>query len=270
MSVVLYEPPVVGIIGLGHLGRALLEGIVTHTYHTVKASDVRPVELIKPIFSRIEVTQDNNKLAEKVEVLILAVRPQDMEEVLDEIKQFTGLLITFAAGLPLDYYTQRVPEATVIRAMTNLSVAYGQGMTAWVTTTDTPPEQVFLAQALFSDLGYCIQFKQDDESHLDVVTALSGSGIAYLAQVFNSMKVVGTEQGLSEKDAESTVLETVKGLLALYHNTDLSLKEIVSSVTSKGGTTEAGLETMREQGLETALKRGLEDTISKCKDLSDY
>jgi pyrroline-5-carboxylate reductase len=98
MSVVLYEPPVVGIIGLGHLGRALLEGIVTHTYHTVKASDVRPVELIKPIFSRIEVTQDNNKLAEQVEVLILAVRPQDMEEVLDEIKQFTGLLITFAAG----------------------------------------------------------------------------------------------------------------------------------------------------------------------------
>ena len=270
MSVVLYEPPVVGIIGLGHLGRALLEGIVTHTYHTVKASDVRPVELIKPIFSRIEFTQDNNKLAEQVEVLILAIRPQDMEEVLDEIKQFTGLLITFAAGLPLDYYTQRVPEATVIRAMTNLSVAYGQGMTAWVANTDTPPEQVFMAQALFSDLGYCIQFKQDDESHLDVVTALSGSGIAYLAQVFNSMKVVGTEQGLSETDAESTVLETVKGLLALYHNTDLSLKEIVSSVTSKGGTTEAGLETMREQGLETALKRGLEDTISKCKDLSDY
>ncbi len=270
MSAILYEPPVVGVIGLGHLGRALLEGIFTYTPHMIKASDVRPIVLSDPKFARIPVMQDNRQLAKEVGVLILAIRPQDMEKVLDEIKHFKGVLITFAAGLPLDYYHARVPNATVVRAMTNLSVAYGQGMTGWVTKEENSQEQVWLAQNLFSDLGHCINFEVEDESHLDVVTALSGSGIAYLAQVFNSMKEVGTKQGLSERDAESTVLETVKGLLSLYSNTDLSLKEIVTSVASKGGTTEAGLKTMREQGLETALKQGLEDTISKCKDLSDY
>ena len=71
---------------------------------------------------------------------------------------------------------------------------------------------------MLTDLGNCIKVREEDESHLDVVTALSGSGIAYLAQVFDSMKVVGMEHGLSEKDAELTVLETVKGLLTLYRS----------------------------------------------------
>ena len=269
MSAILYEPPVVGLIGLGHLGNALLEGIFNHTPHMIRASDVRPIILSDPKFSHIPVMQDNRRLAKEVGVLILAVRPQDMEQVLDEISDFTGLIITFAAGLPLQYYSSRVREATIVRAMTNLSIAYGQGMTAWVTSAESVDEDVWIANALFSDLGNCIRVVEADESHLDVVTALSGSGLAYLAQVFDSMKVVGMEHGLSEKDAELTVLETVKGLLTLYRNTDLSLDEIVSSVASQGGTTEAGLQTMRAKGLETALKQGLEDTISKCKDLAD-
>jgi pyrroline-5-carboxylate reductase len=245
MSAILYEPPVVGLIGLGHLGNALLEGIFNHTPHMIRASDVRPIILSDPKFSRIPVMQDNRRLAKEVGVLILAVRPQDMEQVLDEISDFTGLIITFAAGLPLQYYSSRVREATIVRAMTNLSIAYGQGMTAWVTSAESVEEDVWIANALFSDLGNCIRVAEADESHLDVVTALS------------------------EKDAELTVLETVKGLLALYRHTDLSLDEIVSSVASQGGTTEAGLQTMRAKGLETALKQGLEDTISKCKDLAD-
>lgn len=269
MCAILYEPPLIGLIGLGHLGQALLEGIFSYTCHKVKASDVRPITLTDPKFVSVPILQDNRQLAQEVEVLVLAVRPQDMEQVLEEISDFKGLIITFAAGLPLQYYQSRVREATIVRAMTNLSIAYGQGMTAWVTSEESGEDEVWVAHALFSDLGNCFQVMEKDESHLDVVTALSGSGLAYLAQVFDSMKMVGVEYGLSEKDAELTVLETVKGLLALYGNTELSLEEIVSSVASKGGTTEAGLKTMRAKGLEIALKQGLEDTISKCKDLSE-
>ena len=269
MSAILYEPPVVGLIGLGHLGSALLEGIFTYTPHMIKASDVRPIILRDPKFARVPVMQDNRQLAKEVGILILAVRPQDMDEVLEQIADFKGLIITFAAGLPLHYYSSRVREATIVRAMTNLSIAYGRGMTAWVTSADSLEKDIWVANSLLTDLGNCIKVREEDESHLDVVTALSGSGIAYLAQVFDSMKVVGMEHGLSEKDAELTVLETVKGLLTLYRNTDLSLDEIVSSVASKGGTTEAGLKTMRAKGLERAVRQGLEDTISKCKDLSE-
>jgi len=268
MSSILYEPPPFGIIGVGHLGRALLEGVIGYTSHRVKCSNPTHINFTKPSLCRVKVIQDNRELSEQVEVLLLAVRPQDMDDVLEDIKDFRGLVISFAAGLPLSYYTPRVREATVVRAMTNLAVAYGQGMTAWVCEEGSCEEKLWMAKALFSDLGNVIQVTPKDEHHLDVITSLSGSGIAYLAQVFETMKGVGIKHGLSPKDAEITVLETVAGVLTLYQNTDLTLEEIVSSVASKGGTTEAGLKTMQRRGLERALKEGLEDTISKCEDLS--
>jgi pyrroline-5-carboxylate reductase len=100
------------------------------------------------------------------------------------------------------------------------------------------------------------------------MTALSGSGVAYLAQFFDVFKRCGIEHGLSEVEAEHTVLATVESVLEIYRQTDLSLDEIIRGVASEGGTTEAGLKTMRERGLEDAIYQGLEHTISKCEDLS--
>ena len=83
------------------------------------------------------------------------------------------------------------------------------------------------------------------------------------------MKSVGVSQGMSEAESELTVLETVSGVLAIFNSTELSLNDIVKGVASKGGTTEAGLNTMEEKGLKTALTQGLEDTISKSNSFSN-
>jgi len=271
VTAVLYESPTIGIIGLGHFGKSLAQGIVNNTCSKVWATNRHPVIWDDNKMSKwVKLCDSNQDLLSECPIIIVAVRPQDMNEVLKDLKDYEGLLISFAAGLPHSYYQSLVKRATVIRAMSNLGVAYGKGMTAWVGSEDIDSKTRWMVQSLFSDLGNSIQVDLENENHIDVVTALSGSGIAYLAQVFDTMKSVGVKQGMSEMDAELTVLETVSGVLAIFDNTELSLNDIVESVVSKGGTTEAGLKTMGVMGLETALKEGLEDTISKCKDLSDY
>lgn len=269
MTTILYESPNVGIIGLGHFGKALATGLIDHTYCGVMATSIQPVEWADSRMGKqVKMCADNKELASKCPIICVAVRPQDMDSVLEDLIDFKGLLISFAAGLPHSYYESKVKGASVVRAMSNLGVAYGKGMTAWVASEDMDIQMRRITQSLLSDLGNVIKLDLEDENQIDVVTALSGSGLAYLAQVFDSMKNVGVNHGMSEKNAELTVLETVSSVLALFDNTELSLDEIVSGVASKGGTTEAGLKTMEEKGLKTALTQGLEDTISKCNSLS--
>ena len=268
MSAVIYESPKIGIIGLGHFGKALAEGILSHTYSHVLGFNRSPVELSPALAKGLDLRTSIKDVMAECQIILLAVRPQNMMQVLTDLKDYEGLVISFAAGLPLDYYTSRLPHTTVVRAMTNLGVAYGKGMTVWVGSENMDAQIRWMTQSVFSDLGNVIELDLEDESQIDTVTALSGSGIAYLAQVFDTMKTVGVNHGMTESNAEKVVLQTVSSVLALFHNTELSLDEIVAGVASKGGTTEAGLKTMDEKGLKTALTQGLEDTISKCNSLS--
>lgn len=258
----------VGIIGMGHFGTALAKGLWTQTEYAVKCATPEPESYENSPLVGIEVLTDNRELASQVDVLCLTVRPQDMESVLEDIEDFTGLIITFAAGLPLSYYYARVKEAQIVRAMSNLGVEYGKGMSAWVTFPDVSEELGSFLSSFMADLGEHLQVEPAEESILDLMTALSGSGVAYLAQFFDVFKRCGIEHGLSEVEAEHTVLATVESVLEIYRQTDLSLDEIIRGVASEGGTTEAGLKTMRERGLEDAIYQGLEHTISKCEDLS--
>ena len=258
----------VGIIGMGHFGTALAKGLWTHTEYAVKCATPEPASYENSPLAGIEVLTDNRELASQVDVLCLAVRPQDMDSVLEDIADFTGLIITFAAGLPLSYYYARVKGAQVVRAMSNLGVEYGKGMSAWVTFPAPSEELEYFISCLMTDLGEHLRVDPAEESLLDLMTALSGSGVAYLAQFFDVFKRCGVQHGLSEKEAEQTVLATVESVLAIYRQTELTLEDIIKSVASEGGTTEAGLKTMKERGLEEAIYQGLEHTISKCEDLS--
>ena len=272
---ILYEPARLGVIGVGHFGKALVKGIISSSYYTVKCSNLTPVTFeessgyLETALSRVKVFTDNKILSEEVDSLLLTVRPQDMESVLEDIKEFKGLVITFAAGLPLAYYQERLPNASVVRAMTNLGVAYGHGMSAWVAAEGISDDLLIFTQSFFSDLGNHFQYKISDESNLDIVTAMSGSGLGFVGAILDIFNRWGEQQGLSREQSERVILETVNGLLRLYRSSDLSLEEIVSDVASEGGTTKAGLQAMLDSGLESAIFEGLNQTVSKCKELSD-
>jgi pyrroline-5-carboxylate reductase len=216
----------------------------------------------------VEVITDNKKLSEEVSTLILTVRPQDMGVVLKDIENFDGILITFAAGLPISYYKQRLPHALVVRGMSNLGVAHQKGMSGWVVGDVITPEDAIYLNSLFSTLGKDIHYLSSEESVLDIVTALSGSGIGYLAYIFNILHQWGTSHGLSIRDSEEIVVGAIESLLEVYQENEWTLEEIVSQVASEGGTTEAGLQEMESNGLSSSIFKGLDKTLLKCKDIS--
>ena len=147
-------------------------------------------------------------------------------------------------------------------------MAHQKGMSAWVGSDAISEHQLNWVTSLFSNLGNQIQYSLDEEYNLDIVTALSGSGIGYLANVFDIMQKWGGLQGLSETDSEKIVVGALKSLIEIYNQSELSLEEIVFQVASEGGTTQAGLEIMKNKGLSIAMSQGLDETLLKCVDLS--
>ena len=262
----------VGVIGVGHFGKALIKGILTHAnrvqiiltdrdskkvvwdeyHHTITGSSVRGVRSIE-------------SLKDESDVIIICVRPQNMDEVMKELIDYNGLIISFAAGLPISYYENIKPNIKLIRAMSNLAIEYGCGIIGWVKNKNCNIVDESSYHKIFINLAYSFNYNIGQESNLDTITAISGSGIAYLAQVFDIIKEVSMNNGISDSSSEVIIHRTVRGVLAIMENTDAKLDEIVNMVASEGGTTEIGIQTMKKLGLQEALTQGLTDTIEKCR-----
>ena len=252
-----------GVVGIGHFGTALIKGIFNTTNHIDIVITKRGGEnFIDP---QLKVVEDIEDMKEISDAIVLCIRPQDMNEVIEEFSDYEGLLITFAAGLPLRYYESKAPQISIIRAMSNIAIEYKEGLIAWVKNNNCKLEDDILFHNIFTQVAHLLEYEREHESALDTITAISGSGIAYLAQIFNTIKEVGMQQGLSDGDSELIIEKTVRGVLALKENTGLKLEEIVNKVASKGGTTEVGIASMKHMGMEKALSTGLKDTIVKCR-----
>ena len=262
------ECQLIGVIGVGHFGKALVNGLIFSGEYRVKCSNLTPLKFSESSLKDVIVITDNKKLSEEVDTLIIAVRPQDVDAVLEDIQDYEGLVITFAAGLPVSYYEERLPHAHIVRGMSNLGVAHQKGLSGWVVSDIISPKQLNEVTSLFSNLGTHIQYSLAQEHNLDIITALSGSGIGYLANVFNIMQNWGESEGLSEMDSEKVVVGALKSFIEIYNQSDLSLEEIVFQVASEGGTTQAGLNIMENKGLTSAISKGLDETLVKCLDLS--
>ena len=264
----------VGVIGVGHFGTALIKGILSHSNQVqILLTERDSPKLIADEYhhrisgSSVKGIGDIKSLKQNSDVIILCVRPQNMGEVMENLIDYDKLIISFAAGLPISYYEDIKPDIKLIRAMSNLSIEYGKGVVGWVTNKHCKISDESSYYKIFNNLAYSFQYKQDEESNLDTVTTISGSGIAYLAQVFDTVKGFGIENGLSDSNSEIIIQRTVEGVLSLMENTDFKLNEIVKMVASKGGTTEAGIETMEKAGLQKALTKGLVATLEKCQQI---
>lgn len=254
------------LIGYGHFGKCLQQGF-----------------------------DDKIKILKKGEVptsdiVFITVRPQDMEKILPLLKDYEGLIITFAAGLPLSYYEEHLPKKVVatqdkkqvtqdkkqaspdsyriIRAMSNIGVYFGAGVTGYVMNNNCDSNDFLIAENLFSQIGTSFRFY--DEKSLDIMTAVSGSGIAYISEICNIFTKFSESQGMSHKLSEKIIMDTLKSVITIHEKSNLSMEEIVKSVASKGGTTEAGLQTMENCGIKPAIQQGLESTMHKCQNILNH
>jgi len=254
----------IGFIGGGVMAEALIRGFLnTKMYKPNEILVSEPNDQRRQYleeFYGVLTTSENLRVLRNRKKVILAVKPQVMEEVLGDVKEEVSpehLLITIAAGLPIKFYEKRLPEGTrLIRVMPNTCAIVARSVSVISKGSFATPDDLEFVKKLFSVVGIVLTA---DERYMDGVTALSGSGPAFVALFIEALTDAGILIGLPRDLAETLALETVRGTVELISQTKKSPSEIKAMVSSPGGTTISALEIFYEKGFPgivmSAVKR---------------
>lgn len=261
------------IIGCGNMGliyaRAFLKyNIVTkQNLLLVEKSEARKEELIKLDVGEVTVPSDA-KIAES-DIIFIAVKPQDFEVLAVELKpilQSSKCIISIMAGMKISRIEAALNNPNIIRAMPNSPAELGMGMTAFATSTSIPYEQLRKAEHVLGTTGRSLYLENEEE--LDAVTALSGSGPAYFFYIVKHMIDAGIKMGFDEATSSLFVKQTMLGAFHLINNGNKSLDELIKSVASKGGTTEAALSVFNETLVGENIQKGILKARDRSEELS--
>ena len=249
---------IVGIIGTGNLGKAILTRMIENNVEVLASSKSGGTH------QGCTIGTNNKEVAQKADVVILTVKPQCMKEVLEEIKQELAgkTVISMAAGLRLGFFESRL-DAKMVRTMTNMAIEKGKGMTVYKLGASCGEDEKEKAEKILGYLGATLAV--DDEKMLDVATGISGSGIAYFLKIISLFEQAAEKQGMNKQEAKKVIIETIRGSLSLME--DKEIDTIITSVASKGGTTERGLKELAD--VEEVFDTTITKTIEKCNELGD-
>jgi pyrroline-5-carboxylate reductase len=262
----------IGFIGGGNMAAALIRGLLhseTMAADQIRASDVKAARLTE-IHEKygIETSTDNDEIVRWADVIVIAVKPQIVDRILAPIAAALkpgDLVISIAAGVPLEAFESRLPpEARVIRAMPNTAAMALAAATAIAPGAHATEEDVATAQALFEAVGRCVVL---DESLLDAVTGLSGSGPAYVMLMIEALADGGVKVGLGRDTALLLAAQTVYGAAKLQLETGEHPGRLKDMVTSPGGTAIAGLHTLESGGLRRTLIDAVEVASNRSAEL---
>ncbi len=265
----------IGFIGAGNMAEKLLSGLISSQQSEPKAiicSDVRPTRLAQLAEEYgVQTTSDNKAVIKTADIIVYAIKPQLMAEVLKETADaldISKLIISIAAGVPLAAIESLLhKDLRLIRSMPNLCVAVKEGATAIAAGTHAKPEDIDQAMAIFQSVGRCIFIK---ENHLlDAITGLSGSGPAYIFMIVDALADAGVKMGLSRRDSQELASQTVLGSAKMLLETHMHPGQLKDMVTSPGGTAIAGLHTLEKGGLRTTLINAVEAATLRSKELGD-
>lgn len=269
----------IGIIGYGNMGSAIAERI-KHKYHVfVFDKDKNKIQNLPGI-----IAADNIKdFMDKIDVVIIAVKPQDFDSVLSEIKNCIGnkLIISIAAGIKTECIEKKLGKIRVIRVMPNLPDMFGKGVNCLCKGGLATDKDLNIAQKLFKLLGSIFIFNED---MMNTVTGVSGSGPGFVFDFLEKenmdyhhiskekirdfsvdFKKAAELVGLSKKDASRIVDDTIAGSLVTISAMNVAPAVLREKVASKGGTTEAGLEVLRAGG---SLEQAVRAAVRRAEELS--
>jgi pyrroline-5-carboxylate reductase len=262
----------VGLIGAGNMGEAMLRGLLgtgtvspARCWVTNKNNDERLARLAREW--RVQTTRDKARLLAESEVVILAVKPADMPGVLREIAPLAGpghLVVSVAAGVPLEAIEGHLARVPVVRAMPNTSTAVGASATAICPGRWAGDGHLDAAREVFEAVGRVVVVP---EALFDVVTGLSGSGPAYVYLLAEAMLDAGLRAGLPRDVARALVSQTVLGAGKMLAETGEDPAALRSRVTSPGGTTMAGIQALEEAGFQAAVWEAVERAAGRSREL---
>jgi len=263
----------IGFIGSGNMASVLIKGILKAGLveeKSVFASDIDPEKLdnLKSEYGINTVFKDNKKVVEDCDIIVLAVKPQIMSRILSEIDEVLDsdkLVISIAAGISTEYIDSLTGnDLKIIRAMPNTPALIMEGATAICPGDNVSEDDLKLAREIFSAVGVVAVV---DETQMDAVTGLSGSGPAYIFMMIEALSDAGVKMGLSRKVSMKLAAQTVMGAAKLQIETGMHPGRLKDMVTSPGGTAIAGIHTLEQGALRTTLINAVENATLRSKEL---
>ena len=256
----------ISFIGSGVMAEAMIssllkqgltngEKISASGKHAERVQELNQKYGVKPFINNCEAVKEAG-------VVILSVKPQRLTEVLEDLKDAipaNALVLSIVAGATINKIGSGLNHKAVIRSMPNTPAQIGQGITVWMASNEVSPEQWKVAQQILGAFG--LEVNVDDESYLDMATALSGTGPAYIFLFMEALIDAGVHLGFPRRISEQLVLQTIKGSISYYETIQESNETHVASlrnqVTSPGGTTAEAIYFLEKAGFRTAISRAI-------------
>lgn len=263
----------IGVIGTGNMGGALVRGLLAGApahirFRVFDADPERVHSLVSLDGSRVSAAAGLEEIGSACDLVVVSVKPQDIDSVLFAISEHLQpgtMVVSTAAGVTLERLRAALgSEAKLYRIMPNLAVAVGEGVVALAPEDDADTAATGELLSLFSCLG---SSEVLSERYFDVVTAVSGSGPAFLAVVLEALEDGAVRSGLPRDVARVFVRQTAMGTARMLMGTPGSAADLKDRVSSPGGTTMAGLAVLEDQGVRGALLRAVEAATERGRQL---
>lgn len=264
---------VITLLGAGNMGSSLLSGLIRNHYPAEKLWITDPSEEklhhVKNQFP-VNITTDNQQALQHADVVILAVKPQILPQVLMDaaaiIQQKKPLVISIAAGVREASIQQWLGgQIAIVRSMPNTPALLGCGASALYANTLVSAEQHALAESILRSVGITVWLEQ--ENLMDTVTALSGSGPAYFFLMMEALQNAAIECGLPPETARLLTLQTAYGAARMALESDIDVVQLRKNVTSPGGTTEQAVRVLEEGQLRALLKKAVDAAKKRSEEL---
>lgn len=259
------------LVGCGKMGGAMLDGWLARGLKPADVIAAEPAEAIRPNKPGLRTVASSAEVSETPEIVVLAVKPQAMDGVLPDLKRFAdkgSVFLSIAAGKTLRYFADHLGQgAKVVRSMPNTPAAVRQGITVATAAPGVSASEKKRCHELLEAVGQVLWV--DDEALLDPVTALSGSGPAYVFLLVEAMAAAGAKLGLTTDMAMQLARATVAGSGELLKQSSEAASQLRINVTSPGGTTAEALKIlMAEDGIQKVFDKALAAASRRSKELA--
>lgn len=262
-----------GFIGCGNMGQAILKSLLEKkmikvSQVTVCEKDAKKRASIKKKF-KVQAISSVINVVERSNIIILAIKPQDSQVILEKISPYVGYkkyFISIMAGVKLTKIEESfVKGIAVARVMPNMAASIGESVSSLSFNKYVSVKNKKLTNKIFSVIG---EVYEAPEKKIDIITALSGSGPAYFFYMIESFVEAGVKNGLTKSAALKLMVSTMKGSALVLEQTKLAPEKLREMVTSKKGTTEAALDVMKHSGLKKIIKEAVTAAKKRSQELS--
>ena len=258
-----------GFIGCGHMGMAIVKGAIEKGF--ISKEDVLVLDQNERVVNEcvkygLTMADDYHYLCKECHMVVLAVRPQDIEAVLSELEdENIDVIMSIVTGVSTEYLQKRLNNVPIIRAMPNTPLQLGKGSTVVCRSGNCSDEDYSFVKELFSKVGIC---RDIDEDRIDEAVCIHGSIPAYVYYLTQCILEDMTARGHKEEDIRDLLVETVIGSGELMKaNSERPLQELIDEVCSKGGTTIEAVQQMEREGFPNIIHNANEKCIKRAREL---